>query len=426
MKEELLHHIWKYRLFATHQLADTDGASIDIIDVGHHNMDAGPDFINAKIKIGDTLWAGNVEIHKKSSDWNTHKHPTNPAYNSVILHVATECNTDVFTADGRKIPQLQLAITPSLVEQWKKLEESGKKVRCQGQLHPISNIIKNTWLDALVIERLANKASRIDDLLEQNKNNWEETFYHTLARNFGFGLNNDPFQWLAKSLPLNHIAKHKNQLLQLEALLFGQSGLLQLSQATDEYTLQLKKEYAFLQQKFSLTPIDGSLFKMMRLRPANFPHIRLAQLAQLIHTSSKLFSHILENPSYPSIKKLFTVSTSPYWETHYTFGEISPRKTKKLGERAIDSIVINTVVPILFAYAKRKNIDELQEKSVHLLESCAAEDNSIVRNWQEMGFTATSAYQTQAFIELQQQYCETKKCLYCRFGHKLLQLSLQP
>ena len=426
MKEELLHHIWKYRLFASHQLTDTEGSTIDIIDVGHHNLDAGPDFINAKIKIGDTLWAGNVEIHKKASDWNTHKHPTIPAYNSVILHVVAECNTDIFTQEGRKIPQLKLPLTPALLEQWQQLEHSPHKIACHLHLHRISDMIKTSWLEALVIERLETKASRIDSLLEQNKNNWEETFYQTLARNFGFGLNSDPFEWLAKSLPINYIAKHKNQLLQIEALLFGQSGLLQLSQATDDYTVQLKNEYAFLQQKFSLTPIDGSLFKMMRLRPANFPHIRLAQLAQLIHTSSKLFSHIVENPTYSSLKKMFAVSTSPYWETHYTFGEVSPRKTKKLGEKAINSIIINTIVPILFAYAKRKNNDELQEKSVHLLESCAAEDNSIVRNWQEMGFTATSAYQTQALIQLQKQYCQTKKCLYCRFGHKLLQLSLQP
>ncbi|MBP6231276.1 MAG: DUF2851 family protein [Paludibacteraceae bacterium] len=426
MKEEFLHHIWKHRLFTSHTIFDKEGKNIEIIDVGYHNHDAGPDFVNAKIKIGDTLWAGNVEIHIKSSDWNAHKHAENTAYNSVILHVVTENNADVFTSDGRKIPQIQLLFPKSLSEQWEKLATSTNKVSCSEQIHSVPNMLKISWLESLVIERLETKANRIEDLLEQNKNNWEETFYITLARSFGFGINNDPFEWLAKSLPLAYLGKHKDNILQIEALLLGQSGLLQLSDATDAYTVQLKKEYAFLQQKFSLTPIDGILFKMLRLRPANFPHIRLAQFAQLIHQSSKLFSHIVENPDYMTVKKLFSVSTSSYWETHYTFGESSAKRTKKLGEKAIDIILINTVVPILFAYAKRKNLEDLQEKAVHLLESCAAENNSIVRNWQEMGFQSDSAYNTQALIQLQRNYCDVKKCLYCRFGHKLLQLSLQP
>ncbi len=425
VKEEFLHHIWQYRLYPSHQLTDNQGNKLEIIDPGKYNGNAGPDFINAKIKIGDTLWAGNVEIHKQSTDWHTHKHDQNTAYNSVVLHVVLQINALTKDANGRIIPQLILPIHQSVSQQWETLITQKQVIRCSSQLHQLSDFSKHNWIDALVLQRLEAKTARIEQLLQINNSNWEETFYYTLARNFGFGINNEPFEWLAKALPLTYISKHKDNLVQIEAMLFGQSGLLALNKKHDDYTNLLEKEYAFLQQKFNLKPIDGNVFKLMRLRPANFPHIRLAQFASLIHQSSKLFSQIIEEPEYNALRKLFQVKVSSYWEQHYTFGELSVKRQKHLGDKALDNIIINTIVPMLFAYGKRKNRYELQEKALHLLEQCVAEDNRIIREWSKVGLKTATAYDTQALIQLNNEYCVEKKCLFCRFGHQLLQLSLK-
>ena len=425
LKEDFLQHLWQFKLFDQNNLQVTECESLEIIDVGQRNTDAGPDFLNAKIKIDDTIWAGNVEIHTKSSDWVQHKHHQDAVYDSVILHVVAQMNADVFSSSNRKIPQLQLCFSDNLRTQFEKLTENQTNIRCYKEINKIPSFLKTSWLNRLTIERLEEKSNAIFESLEQNKNNWEETFYVTLARNFGFGLNNDPFELLAKSLPLSYLGKHKDNLLQIEALLFGQSGLLAECEKDDTYTLSLKKEYLFLQQKFNLTPINGTMFKLLRLRPANFPHIRIAQFAKLIYQSSKLFSKLVENPNYETAHSFFAVSPSTYWETHYTLGEESPKRTKKLGKKTIDILLINTVVPTIFSYAKKKNDEDLKEKAISLLEKIPAEKNSIVRNWEELGLKTLSAFDTQAFIQLQKKYCNTKKCLYCQFGHKILEISTQ-
>lgn len=421
MNEKFLHYIWQHKLLVANHFKTEDGESIEVIDPGKLNTDAGPDFFNAKLKIGNTLWAGNVEIHVHASDWSKHLHNTDKVYDSVILHVVQEIDAAVHRTTGEKIIQAQLAFPAYLEKNYEALLADTQWIACANKLQEIDAIFIHSFLNATLTERLTNKADFILSLLQDTKQNWEEAFYIVLARNFGFGTNSDAFELLAKSLPQSNLSKHKDNLFQLEALLFGQSGLLQLQKKQpDEYQLALQKEYAFLQSKFNLTPIDGKFWKMLRLRPTNFPYIRLAQFAALTHQSSKLFSKIIENPSLKELQKLFNCEPSSYWGSHYQFGEICPMKSKKLGKAAIDILLINTVVPFLFCYGKSKQNETLQDAAINLLEKLPAEKNNITENWKWLGIKAQSAFDSQALLQLKKHYCDDKKCLRCRIGHKVL------
>ncbi len=419
MSEKLLHYIWQYKLYNPHNLQTDTGEKIEVIDHGKLNSDAGPDFFNAKIKIGDTLWAGNIEIHSNSSDWKRHNHQNNKAYNSVILHIADNIDSPILRNDGEKIPQLQLSYPQEIKLQYEYLLKNAQWIPCADKLHLVDSFTKQSWLNSLIFERLEEKANAIFNLLQDNKNNWEEAFYITLARNFGFGINGDAFEQLARSLPLTFLGKHKNNLFQLEALLFGQSGLLS-NDTSDDYQKALLKEYDFLKLKFNLTPIDSSQWKFLRLRPANFPPVRIAQFASLIHHSSKLFSRIIENPNIETLQQLFNCEPSDYWKTHFLFGSKSAAKSKKLSKSSAHIILINTVVPFLFCYGKKKQDEDIQSKAIELLEKIPAEKNSIIEHWKELGIEADSAYFSQALLQLKKNYCDNKKCLQCRFGHKVL------
>ncbi|MDR1699085.1 MAG: DUF2851 family protein [Prevotellaceae bacterium] len=417
MNEAFLQYLWQHRLFYPADLRTVSGEKVEIINVGKRNDDAGPDFFNAKIKIGDTVWAGNVEIHLRSSDWKRHKHHRN--YDNVILHVVKVADEPVYRLSGEEIPQLVLPYPSRAEAQYESWLANKKSIPCADKLDEISRIFLQSQLNRLLSERLEQKTLAIESLLSQSQNHWEEAFYVTLCRNFGFGINAQPFEMLARSLPLNYLAKHKDNLFQIEALLFGQSGLFN-SENPDEYEEKLRKEYHFLQSKFSLTPIDGSVWKMLRIRPSNFPHLRIAQLAGLIHRSSKLFSKIIENPGYKNLISLFDTEVSDYWHTHFRFGQASPERKHKLGKQTIDSLLINTVVPFLFAYGKVKNSDEWQEKAVSLLKEIPAEKNHIIKLWADLNIAAKNAFETQALLQLHKNYCEEKKCLHCAFGYQLL------
>ncbi len=419
--EKFLHYIWQYKLFSTHLLQTEASEKVEIIDIGKPNTDAGPDFFNAKLKIGETLWAGNVEIHLNSSDWNKHGHHKNPAYDSVILHVVHEIDCPVYRTNGETIPQMQLCFPNEIIQRYQNLQGKKSWISCEEQLLNADKFLFAQWINRILIERLETKSKAIFTLLEQNKNNWEEAFYITLARNFGFGTNGDTFEQLARALPLSCLGKHKDNLFQIEALLFGQSGLLSLpKENADEYQQSLQKEYDFLRSKFTLTPIDGNIWKLLRLRPSNFPHIRIAQFAGLIHKSSKLFSKIIENHTLENLRKLFVCETSEYWKTHYLFGEKSNSRNKKIGETAINTILINTVVPFLFCYGKNKQNADLQDAALSLLENLPVEQNSITLHFAELGIFAKSAYDSQALIQLKKRYCDDKKCLQCQIGHKIM------
>ncbi len=423
MTEKFLHHVWQHKLYNATNLQSTKNDKIEVINPGQLNNDAGPDFFNAKIKINNTVWAGNIEIHINSSDWFKHKHHQNKVYDSIILHIVLNSDADIYRRNNELIPQIILTLPPTLEQKYKTLQESIQWVGCAKKLQHIDPIIIKSWLHSLLIERLTRKCDDIEKQIDKNYN-WEEAFYQTLAKNFGFGVNSDPFELLSKSLPLKYLGKHKDKLFQIEALLFGQAGLLHIEKTVvDEYQTSLLKEYTFLKQKFKLTPIDGTMWKMLRLRPNNFPYIRIAQFAALICQSSKLFSKIIEDLPIKDLQILFKCKPSEYWDTHYRFGSISPQKTKIIGDDAINTLLINTIIPFLFCYGKNKNNEDIQNKAITLLEVLPAEKNTIVKNWGEIGIRSNSAYHTQALLELKNNYCEEKKCLRCRIGHKILTIN---
>lgn len=419
MKERVLQYLWKYRLYDDADLRTTTGDPVTVIDPGLTNTDAGADFFNAKLRIAGTVWAGDIEIHSKASDWIRHGHDRNPAYDSVILHVVGEDDASVCRSNGEVLPQLVLHV-PGKVRQsidWLLSREGA--VACATRIHEVSPPFLSEWMNALLGERLERKTEDIFKRLKQTKYDWNEVFYLTLTRNFGFGTNSDAFEWLAVSLPFKYIRKHRNNSMQVEALLFGQAGLL-TAEKDDAYYEALRLEYAFLQKKYGLKPVDGFLFKRSRTRPVNFPHLRLAQLASVWTHNDTLFSEILENPSVEKLQQCFNVPPSTYWDTHYHFDFPSPARKKPIGLRAACMVMINTVVPILFAYGKQKQQPEYGEQTLRLLEQIPPERNSIVKAFTDAGVPVKNACDSQALIQLRREYCDKRKCLYCRIGFRLI------
>lgn len=423
MKESILHYVWQNRLYVTDGLVTDKQERVEVIDPGRYNTDAGPDFFNAKIKIGSTLWAGNVEIHVQSSDWKKHNHQLDKAYDSVILHVVGCVDESTFRTDGTEIPQLQIVCSPHLVSEYEHLMQNSLWVPCADKIGEVPSLFIRAWKEALLTERLEQKLHLVEYLLSVTQNHWEEAFYVTLARSFGFGTNSQAFEQLALSLPLTVLAKHKDQLFQLEALLFGQSGLL--DKAEGIYAGELLREYEFLKVKYDLRPISATQWKLLRLRPDNFPTLRIAQFAALVHSSVKLLSRILDDPSANHVRALFACEPSDYWKTHYLFGAECKRQNHRLGHQSVDSILINTVVPFLFCFASQKGNEKLMENTLQLLESIPSENNAVIRGWSLLGIESKSAYDSQALLQLKKQYCDEKKCLRCRVGHKVLSAKKQ-
>lgn len=420
INEKLMQYLWQNRLFDNTNLATCDGQPLEIIDIGRLNTDAGPDFFNAKVKIGGKLWAGNVEIHLSSSDWKRHGHDADMAYDTVILHVVAHADAKIYRKSGEEIPQLVMSYSPEVLQKCAAFGNRNADFPCAKEIRTIPSMFLSSWLTALLTERLMNKSAHISELLSQNKNNWAEVFYVSLARSLGTGINGDAFERMAKAVPLVALQKHRDSLLQIEALFFGVSGLLPEAPA-DDYQQKLCAEAHFLMNKFSLSPLRDVQWKMARLRPQNFPHVRIAQLSKIVFQSSKLFSKIQENVDYMAIFSLFSeMSADGYWEYHCTFSKESPRQKKTLGKATIHSIMINTVVPLLFAYGKQTDNETLCEKALALLERIPAERNQIITSWAEMGIEAANAYDTQALIELRKNYCDRKDCLRCRIAHRII------
>ncbi|MDH6534369.1 DUF2851 family protein [Parabacteroides sp. 52] len=423
--ERLLHYVWKYKLYDASTLTTTDGVSFQVLDPGIHNTDAGPDFFNAKIKIENTVWAGSIEIHEKASDWIHHHHDRDKAYDSVILHVTGLDDARILRTTGEPIPQVILTIPENIRENIDWLLHQETAMPCLPYIREIEPLHCSVWLAALLEERLERKTADILSLLEQYNNDWNEVFYITLTRNFGFGVNSDAFEWLAKSLPFHCIQKHRCNHAQVEAMLFGQAGMLEYPGHCPYYLL-LQREYRFLKHKFGLKPLDASLFKNLRLRPGNFPHQRLAQLAALWVRYDTLFSLILEITSPNQIKKYFRILPSAYWQTHYHFRHASPVKEKTIGEESLNVLLINTVVPMLFAYGQHANRITYCERANTLLEKIPPEKNNIVYTFRKAGIEVRHAGDSQALIQLKRAYCDQKKCLYCRIGFRFLKRSTVP
>ena len=420
MKEEFLQFIWEHQLFMDKNIQTIDGKPIKILSVGRPNYDSGPDFFNARIRIGDTTWAGNVEIHQKSSHWFQHKHNTDQAYNNVILHVV-ELFDEPVVVKGEELNTLVINYSKELLDNFEQLLKSKKWIACEDRLSTVDPFVIHFWYSSLMIERLQSKTEGILEILRQNANNWNETFYQLLARNLGMKVNVLPFDLLARSLPLQILSKHKNNLLQIEALLFGQAGLLNESLLGDDYFLLLRNEYSFHYKKYNLKGLDTHLWKFMRLRPANFPTIRIAQLATLIHQSSALFSRILEIDNLNEIYKLFDVTASVYWDTHYRFNKASSEnKPKHLGETVFQNLVINTIVPLIFVYGEQHLNQSLKDRALNFLEQLPPEQNQITEKWTKLGIESRTAFESQALLQLKKQYCENKRCLHCQLGAKII------
>jgi len=423
MNEDFLQYLWKTRGFDHHYLFTTQGEPLEIIRPGMHNTDSGPDFFNARIRIGSTLWAGNVEVHLRGSDWRRHKHGDDKAYDNVILHVVCEDDEPLLRSNGEAVPTLELGgrISAEQFMRYRELNESTSWVPCGKQAGQVDSLTRTGWLERLMVERLEQRAQSIVQTLLQNHYDWDESFYQHLARYFGMKVNADPFEWLARTLPYRTIARHRGSLLQVEALLFGQAGLVPESKET--YPVLLAREYRILSRKYELPAPQGHLWKFMRLRPVNFPSIRLAQLAALLHHSPRLFSACMETENADELLQLLNVRASGYWDTHYRFGKISPQRTKSLGLSAAHTLLINTVVPFLFVYGRRNGEERYCERALRLLEQLEPEQNTIVRSWAEAGLKADSAFDSQALLQLKSAYCDARRCLHCAIGHRLLKNS---
>lgn len=422
--EKLMQYVWQHRLFDPTKLTTVDGRKLRVIDVGRLNTDSGPDFFNAKIGVDGCVWAGNVEIHRRASDWRRHNHHLDPAYDSVVLHVVEVPDAQVYRTNGEEIPTLVLSCSPMFRTDYEALVAHSATQSCARHIDTLDPVLLADWVASLAIERLQSKAQRLRDWLDLYRGSWEEVCYIVVARSMGFGINGDAFERLARSLPLLFMQKHADSLPQVEAFLFGQAGLLvEGENAGDDYYARLTSEYAFLRNKFGLTPINPDSWKFFRLRPANFPHRRIAMLAQYIHRGFNLFSRICEAGSDEELRALFKVELSGYWTTHYLFGHASPETSAVLGEGAIDIVLINAVAPLLYAYGSYIGNETMTDRALSLLESIKPEKNAIVRRFAALGIAAANALESQAVIQLNNEYCQAHKCLYCRIGHKLLSRS---
>ena len=410
--EQLLHYVWKHKIFPLKELKTTTGQQVEVIDTGLANTDAGPDFFNAKLKLDGVLWIGNIEIHERSSDWFKHGHHADAGYNSVILHIASEIDTEISRSNGERIPQIQLICPEAVRTNYKELLETDSYPPCYRIIPSLPPFTAHSWMTALQMERFEQKATLLNERLKRCQGNWEDAFFITLARNFGFGLNGDAFETWAHRLPFRAVDKHRNDL-------FGQAGILEDSDG-DGYYLRLKKEYTYLQHKFGLIPMDASLWRFLRLRPANFPHIRIAQLACLYHRAYGLLSRIMETETLQGVRDILKGGTSEYWLTHYTFGGSSPSRPKTLSNTSLDLLIINTVVTFLYAYGLHKGNRVLCARAGSFLEELKAENNYITRMWEQCGMKASNAADSQALIQLKKEYCDKKKCLYCRIGYEYL------
>jgi hypothetical protein len=424
MKEEFLHYLWKYSLYDQDKLFDNEKNKILVLDPGEYNRDAGPDFFNARISVAGTVWAGNVEIHTKSSHFDNHGHQNDPSFNNVILHIVAENDKRVYNSKGEEILTAEISFNSSLYEKYTFLVNNPYIIACQDEISKLDVFFIRHWLNSLVIERFQGKSESILKIFSETGHDWEETFYRILTRYFGFRVNTEPFEMLATALPFRIIRKHADSIFQIEALLFGTAGLLEAGlfkeALSDEYYRNLLKEYTIVSAKYSLQPLHGWLWKFSRLRPSNFPTVRLSQLAAMLSIAGGLFSRVLEATDIKQIKSLFEVSASGYWDDHFVFGKTSRSFSKRTGSQAADILLINAVIPLIFVYGQSRDCQEISERALSFLEEIAPEDNTITSEWKAAGVIAESAFYSQALIQLRNEYCKKRKCLDCRIGNNII------
>lgn len=423
IKEDFLYYLWKTKQFNTSAIKTIDGQSVEILSFGIQNHHSGPDFSDAKIKIGDTIWAGNVEMHVFSSDWTLHKHQYDDAYKNVILHVVYEHDKEiVFNTESSEliIPTVSLKkyIPNHIVDTYRSLLESESWIPCESIIGSVDSDIFNLWKYNLTIQRLWSKTNNLDDLLTVKGKDWEEVFYILLSRYFGATANTLAFEQLALSCPIKLLYKNKNNPLAIQSLLFGQAGFLN-ADFEDHYFQNLKQEYKHLKNKYKLSPLLVSTWKFGRMMPPGFPTYRIAQLAAVVLQNDNLFSKIIEVDKVEDLYTYFDVDTDPFWEEHYTFNKPSKSHSSKLTSAFIDRIIINCIVPITFLYGKRSGNEDLVDKAVSFLEHIAPESNKIITKWKTLGYASKSAFDTQSLLHLKKEYCDQINCMQCSIGHKL-------
>jgi hypothetical protein len=427
--EQLLHYCWKHKLWPVGELTTTDGRLVEVIDPGLHNRNAGPDFFNAKVRVGGTLWVGNVEIHDRSSHWYMHGHDRDANYDNVVLHVVGQADRDVQTSQGVFVPQMLLDVPAYVRENYEELLRTDSYPPCYRIIPDLTPLTVHAWMAALQTERLEQKTVAIEQRVLLAGGSWEDAYFQTLARNYGFGINGDAFEEWARHIPLQSVGKHRDNLFQIEAIFLGQAGLLQLEAVpprhqayalNEGYFAKLRNEYQYLAHKFSLQPMDYKRWRFLRLRPQNFPHIRLSQLATLYHERRASLSALVECQDMASLAEMMYTHVTPYWETHYTFGSESLRNSKHLSPSSVNLLIINTCIPMLFAYGRHACKEALCDRAFDFLEQLRAEQNHIISMWQECGLDVKTAGDSQALIQLKKEYCDKRDCLRCRIGYEYL------
>ena len=428
--EKLLHYTWKHKLWPLRPLATTDGREVEVIDPGLYNRrDSGPDFFNAKVKIDGQLWVGNVELHTRSSDWYQHGHEQDDAYANVVLHVVELADREVTDKNGRQLPQIELPVLQQVRDNYAELLRTDQYPPCYRVIPSLSRLKVHAWMAALQTERLEQKTEAIARRAAHCNGSWEDALFITLARNYGFGVNTDAFETWAMQVPLAAVGKHRDDLFQVEAIFMGQAGLLDAEAISprhrdqalaDGYFARLSNEYRYLQHKFGMQPMDPAQWRFLRLRPQNFPHIRLSQLAQFYYDRRATLSALLECRTVADLQKLLQTHATPYWQTHYLFGAESTRNEKHLSKASLTLLVINTAIPMFFAMGRHRQKEEWCDRAFDLLDQLPPEQNHITRLWQECGLEVKSAGDSQALIQLKREYCDRRDCLRCRFGYEYL------
>lgn len=409
MKENFMYYLWENRLLSN-SLTTTDGREVVILKTGSRNTNSGPDFVDARIKIGETLWAGNVEMHVLASDWFRHGHQDDKAYENVVLHVVYEYDTDKLS-----IPTLEIVDKFSLdiYRHYESFVQSQRWIPCEKLIDRVHDFTWMSWSERLSMERLESQCNAVMLKLEATHYDWEEVFYQFLMRYFGLKTNNEAFERLAIMLPLRQILKHADNLLQTEAFLFGAAGFLE-NDSDEPYQTLLRREFGMLRQKFNIIPMSSSQWKFMRMRPVNFPTLRIAQIAALFHQNGVFFHTIRDSPEISDIRDMFDVKVSEYWNTHYVFDKKSRFYEKRIGDIVINTLIINAIVPLLFCYGKYYGLDNFTNKSLSLLEETATENNVLIRKFGAIGIRAVNSLQSQGLMRLYEHYCRCRRCLECR------------
>ena len=436
--EKLLQYCWKHRILPEGELRTADGESIEIVDTGLLNTDAGPDFFNARLRIGDRLLAGNVEIHVRRNDWYAHGHDRDAAYDNVILHVVdaqsngpADADSAIRTREGRILPEVKISVPEEIRANYRELLSEDSYPPCYKIIPNVTPLSMHSWMAALQTERLKQKTEAIAERVSMLKGDWEHAYFITLARSYGFGSNSDALEQWARNMPMTSVAHHRDNLFQIESIFFGQAGMLniasvrerlQLETAADEYFQRMQSEYEYLKHKFQMTDKYAPQWKYMRMRPQNFPTIRIAQLARLYYERRTSLSQLIECDTIDKLRKMFHCGVSDYWQTHYTFGHESQPSAKQLSAASISLLMINCAIPMIFAYGRQTGSEALCNRALDLLESLPPENNTITRMWQQVGLESRSAGDTQALIQLKKQYCDRKDCLQCRIGYEYMKL----